>query len=422
MKKLLCFCLPLLLAGFTSVCYGQTAAIDSERMGRDIDIMEKVINELFENMAGNRRGSFFARSGSAQGSYVPGYGVIFVAPAGAGIGNMKWAFSMDHNTVYFNNGRPAPAPEVVLGKDVLIDRRDKEDGRDKEEKNKANTNNKTKVNTARRTVTRSQLDSAVSAQTGVIEKTMRDFLANYADAIGQLSGNERVMIIYDENAREGSRFIERFIDSEGAVAIPRINAEVKREDLQTYRGGKMNRKELDSRIKVNRVTEEREQYQEYKVFAGILETLFAGDRDNMYRTRNISYNYLPNFGVIYLLDMEVRGNFLRLRSEGDHYRYEFNAGRDARGKALDSTEVRVKQEAYGQFSRQVRESLLDYGRTLRNLGSDQLILLTVSLPTCEGCNVPERVNVSVKKSVLEAYEQNKMNRQQALEAITVGEQ
>jgi hypothetical protein len=35
--------------------------------------------------------------------------------------------------------------------------------------------------------------------------------------------------------------------------------------------------------------------------------------------------------------------------------------------------------------------------------------------------VPPRANVSVKKSVLEAYEQNKMNRQQALEAITVGE-
>jgi hypothetical protein len=378
-------------------------------------------------MGGNRRGAFH-RNGSAQGSYVPGYGVIFVSPTiQSFLGNGKFIAAGDHNVIYFRNDRtpprPSPAP-IVASENNLIIRGDNEDGKDKGEKNKEAKDNKQaqkdqKVSTGRRTVTSSQVDSAIAAQATLIEKTMRDFLSNYADAIGQLPGNERVMIIYDENSRKGARFFDA---AHGQyAAVPRISAEVKREDLLSFRANKMNRKELDSRINVNRTTEEREQYQEYKVFAGILESLFTGDRDNLYHARNISYNYLPNFGVIYLMNMEIRGNFMRVRQEGDHFRYEFNTDRDTKSKA-DSTVMRVKREAYAQFGPRVREMVLDYGRTLRNLGPDQLILLTVSLPTCEGCNVPERVNVSVKKSILEAYEQNKMNRQQALDAIAVGEQ
>jgi hypothetical protein len=87
----------------------------------------------------------------------------------------------------------------------------------------------------------------------------------------------------------------------------------------------------------------------------------------------------------------------------------------------DSALNRVKENAFVQFKKDIKETMLDYGRTLRNLSPDQVILLSVALPACKGCNVPERANVSVKRSVLEAYESNKMSRQQALEAISIGE-
>jgi hypothetical protein len=244
---------------------------------------------------------------------------------------------------------------------------------------------------------------------------MREFLANYADAIGQLSPNDRVMIIYNENARNSDHYVSvSGCESCETRSMPRISAEVKREDLAAFRSGKINRKELESRIRVSQDTPGKENYAEYKVFAGILESLYPVSREVPYRVRNIGYHVLPSFGVIYLVDMGLRN---------ETHNVMITRGGEPRAKAeRDSAQARIRTEAYGQFRNDIREAVLDYGRTLRNLSSDQVILLSVALPTCEGCNVPPRANVSVKKSVLEAYEQNKMNRQQALDAITVGEQ
>jgi hypothetical protein len=77
MKRLHCFCLlPLLLACLlVTPAPGQNTPVDKDRMERDIDIMEKVLNELFKNAAGNRSRSFYLSSGrTAQGSYVPATG------------------------------------------------------------------------------------------------------------------------------------------------------------------------------------------------------------------------------------------------------------------------------------------------------------------------------------------------------------
>lgn len=247
---------------------------------------------------------------------------------------------------------------------------------------------------------------------------MRDFLANYADAVGQLDGNDRIMIIYDENARNSRSTLRVYNGEEWkGMAMPRISAEVKREDLISFRNGKINRRELDGRIRIEKVTEDREQFQEYKVFAGILESLFPVDNQGDYRVRNISYNFLPNFGVIYQMEMSMRKgawNDCTSCPSGSI------APSQTRSKS-DTAQVRSRQVAYQRFGQDIREVLLDYGRTLRNLTSEQMILLTVSLPTCENCQVPDRVNVSVKKSVLEAYEKGQMDRSKALASIVFNE-
>ena len=420
MKRLLCFCVLSLIFAFmmAGTASGQNAPVDKDRMERDIDIMEKVLNELFKNAAGNRsRGFSLSSNSTAQGSYVPGYGVLFIAPAYSG------AFSFRNGYNYgYSAGRPGePARTVVVGdndarvtvfNDRVSDRAEKNKG-EKGEKEKPRDEANTKDRNRR--LTNAQ-DSIIQAHTNLVTGNMREFLANYADAIGQLTPNDRVMIIYNENARKGDHYVSVGGDCESCEtrSMPRISAEVKREDLAAFRSGKMNRKELESRIRVNQDTPGKENYAEYKVFAGILESLYPVSREVPYRVRNISYHVLPSFGVIYLVDMGLRN---------ETHNVVIARGGEVRTKTeRDSSQARIRTEAYGQFRNDIREAVLDYGRTLRNLSADQVILLSVSLPTCDGCNVPPRANVSVKKSVLEAYEQNKMNRQQALDAITVGEQ
>jgi hypothetical protein len=121
MKTLLCFraflCLLVLLAGgFTPMTYGQNTAVDRDRMERDIDIMEKVLNELFKNSsAANRSRSIHISSDrGAQGSYVPGYGVLFIAPAYSVRMSSAFAYTSS-STSSVTVVRPAPNP--VAGRD-----------------------------------------------------------------------------------------------------------------------------------------------------------------------------------------------------------------------------------------------------------------------------------------------------------------
>lgn len=50
----------------------------------------------------------------------------------------------------------------------------------------------------------------------------------------------------------------------------------------------------------------KETYSEYKVFVGIIESLFPVSQEVSYRVSNISYYYLPSLGVIYLADINLR--------------------------------------------------------------------------------------------------------------------
>jgi hypothetical protein len=274
---------------------------------------------------------------------------------------------------------------------------------------------------------KSRTDSVLQAHNALITGNMREFLVNYADAIGQLSPNERVMVVYNENARSGHSYISGCGDC-GPESMPRISAEVKREDLASYRAGKLNRKDLESRIRINQDNQSKENFAEYKVFAGILQSLYPVSQEVSYKVNNISYHLLPSFGVIYLVDMNLRhegSTVVRVRS-GETFSSSTSSGGNVTSSVTtkaqaDSALNRVKENAFVQFKKDIKETMLDYGRTLRNLSPDQVILLSVALPACKGCNVPERANVSVKRSVLEAYESNKMSRQQALEAISIGE-
>ncbi len=371
--------------------FAQGNQVDANRMSRDIDIMEKVINELFQHNFKTTRYSSVPGDQSAQGAYVPGYGVIFNTPY---VTTYKSATRVAYSTTPNVTSTTHSATTVVINDKTV----------------KYYGENKQKI--------ASSSDSIAQVHTQAITKTMRDFLANYADAISQLDGNDRVLIIYDENARNSRSTLRVYNGEEWkGMAMPRITAEVKREDLISFRSGKMSRKELDNRIRVEKVSESREQFQEYKVFAGILESLFPVDNQGDYRVRNISYNFLPNFGVIYQMEMSMRkGSWNDCTScpPGSI------ASGQTRSKS-DTSQVRSRQVAYQKFGQDIREVLLDYGRTLRNLTPEQMILLTVSLPTCENCNVPDRVNVSVKKSVLEAYEKGQMDRRKALASIVFNE-
>lgn len=420
MKNIFCFrLLSFVCIAIINCCsfmaHGQNT-MDTGRMERDIDIMEKVLNELFSGRSSDTRIFNLKPSadGSAQGSYVPGYGVIFIAPAYSGgfayakAGPTPRIWAVDGGNFDVISAKP-----VIAAKEMAVE--------DKEKLAQARTIKERNVKGEKPVPVKERnyqvnVDSILQARIELVTRNMKEFMVNYADAIGQLPADNRILLIYNENARNKARFFT--INGEDALSsrtMPRMSAEVKREDLTSYRAGKINRKELESRIKMTQDREEKENFAEYKVFAGILESLYPVSQESLYRIRNISYHYLPSFGVIYFVDMNLRDELFSVVK----FRGPATIPSGDKLKA-DSTQVKMKKEAYTQFQSDIRASLLDYGRTLRNLSPEQVILLTVSLPTCEECQVPERINVSIKKSVIDAYEQNKLDRKGALESIYIG--
>lgn len=403
MKNTICFHLLWIAIAtlhlFPLQAKGQNSAIDTGRMERDIDIMEKVLNELFDHSPSDTRLFKMPPSAdkSAQGSYIPGFGVIFIAPAYASLMTSPIAGT---NPKLWKGTASLPSGKTTI----------------REEPEVAAKTLKEKTLRGAMT-TQVNKDSVLQAQIGLVTKNMKEFLVNYADAMGQLQADNHILLIYNENARNKARYFIITDENETSIlSMPRISAQVKREDISSYRAGKINRKELENRIKINQEREEKETYSEYKVFAGILESLYPLNELSSYRVRNISYHYLPSFGVIYFIDMSLQNELFPTSTLP--YKVATSVTDTEQIKA-DSIQNSLKAEAYEQFQKEIRVALLDYGRTLRNLSSEQVILLTVSLPTCKGCQAPERVNVSIKKSVIDAYEQNRLDRKAALDSIYI---
>ena len=69
---------------------------------------------------------------------------------------------------------------------------------------------------------------------------------------------------------------------------------------------------------------------------------------------------------------------------------------------------------------QLKETIVDYGRTLKSVSSEEYILVSVSISNSRD-SLPEGIDLQVKKSVLQSIDSGQMSREQAMEQITVRE-
>ena len=84
-------------------------------------------------------------------------------------------------------------------------------------------------------------------------------------------------------------------------------------------------------------------------------------------------------------------------------------------------EMRDKKvkELYPVFEKDIKESMLDYGRTLKSLKDDELLVLNIKLTQCESCGIPSTLELSVKNSVLKDFSSGKLTKEAAISKIAV---
>lgn len=385
-----------LLIGLLSLTFTSTSIfaqnIDANRLNRDIKIMENILGELFKTTltsSGSNQtyvvsGFAAMSSGNIRGTYLPGFGVIFMVPNS----NMRTAF-------YRSSGQNGNSNSVAF----YYDSDSKEEDR---------------------TVDEASITSRIT-----------EFLKDYASTIGQLKDDEKVMVIYGSTDNMGVRFYTLAGDrQEDKEKLPVISVSAKVGDLKAYRSGSINESAFES--KLAKATSEGKEYLDLKVMGNIFETALREQPDDAFRlSGGVNYLMLDNFGALFSFDVrysdnrfgrDLWGSVARVRQTGAVTVVNgrtVNNDDDAR-KAEEEEMMKRIDDAYSNLVTNIKEYVVDYGRTLNSLNNDQYLLLSVNV-NGRWDEIPNRFDIQVKKSVLQQLDRGTISRDQALNQVVVTE-
>ncbi|MTI87379.1 MAG: hypothetical protein FH748_05360 [Balneolaceae bacterium] len=367
---------------------------DSNRMNRDIKIMEEVLSELFkvQNSSYTRKGNFIMHpdfgGNHVEGTYLPDYGIIFKIPR-------------------------------ILSRYISSISVDKSNG-----KNEIHFYYDSDDSSSSRQVT----EEAIIAR-------IAEFLKDYASTIGQLDDDENILVIYGSKPGSSSILsvydkVGNLVDKDDVKPLPVISVVAQKKDLRAFRSGTIDDAAFEDRLTISK-SQDNKKYVDLKVMSNIFETALKEVPREAFRiSGHVNYLMLDNFGALFSVD--VRYNDRKFNVETFFIR---EAERRARAlttadkKENDDNRTPSKEEmqekmheAYQQLKTDVTEYLIDYGRTLGSVQSDQHILTSVNISdTWINANLPERVDFQIKKSILDQMDRGSISRQQALNSVTVTE-
>lgn len=395
LKKTIPFLAALLLCTFAA----NAQQVDANRMNRDINIMESILQEMFKTQLGPHGGKVRMHSARAfafgpdndiRGTYLPDYGVIFNVPAHQSAFVVFQEEDGNDFTYNFQYG----------------------DGNDGEEVTEESITNR------------------------IVE-----FLQDYGSTLGQLSDDDRVMVIYNSDTPEQRVVVFSSSDDDTVErkSIPTISVVATKANLQAYRSGDISAGEFRNRLDISSSDPNTKQM-DLKVMARVFETAFEDREGKSFQvTGSVDYLKLDNFGALFSFDARyaehgwtdlqrslrvLKGKLAETRIE---LRKELKA-EDEKELNEERKNMEQRQEeqkanvlnAYKEFLSNLKEYVVDYGRTLNSLDSDQHILVSVTLNS-RFEEIPERVDLQIQKSTLESVDEGTTNRKQAINQINVRE-
>lgn len=390
MKKLYKY----LLIGLLGITFTSTTAfsqnIDANRMNRDIKIMENILGELFktQNISTSNqaiivdRDHFFG-GGTIRGTYLPGFGIIF-----------KVGGSSNYNVIVSNTHSGSSEYSFYY---------------DTSESENSDEDRKVTVESVTERVT--------------------EFLKDYGSTIGQLKDNEKIMVIYGSK-NNSSRFPGLTLArgqnqiEEKKETLPVISVSAKVSDLKDYRTGKINESKFGDRLAI--ATSKDKEYLDLKVMGNIFETALRDQESEAFRlSGSVNHLMLDNFGALFSFDVRYSNS----SSSNVVWGY-VQAQRTIRSTTSVGSSDKLEQEkeeldkaisnAYSNLLSNIKEYVVDYGRTLSSLGSDQFLLLSITINGRHE-NIPGRLDIQVKKSVLEQLDKGSISRDQAIQQVVVTE-
>jgi len=409
MKKLVL--LILILLGCQAVI---AQAIDEERMNRDLEVAKNILATL---MKSDSEGYLDGRN--LEADYLKGYGVIFTIP---------------RHYMYFHIPPPKISAPVIriegIGNDrtiVIAGDKDKEileeKKRELEEAKRVQEEARAEVEFEVQAEMEAQMKEyeeemktemenwgeTVLEQNEKLEQVMVTFLADYADLIGQLKPEDKILI-NQESPYENYGVL--WTTDEGSVESPKfagLSMEVAKKEITGYKGGKISLEEFKKRILI-KTKEPEKKRADLEMFASIFKQYFSPKLSKTFFTEGTPYyEVLDNFGAIFKIrtySSYVEGKLYYMPVLGEE-----KVDSDDRKETIE--------KLYPEFESDIKNFIIDYGRTIKSLEDDDMLVLKIGMTKCEECSIPNSIEISVKMEVLKQFDQQKLSREKALAAIEI---
>jgi len=371
-KRLLVFLISC-MSMLPVLAQAQSAAFDTSRMQRDLEIMEAILDRLFDGSGSHH---FFGEQRS-RGILLPGYGVFF---------------TVARNDMSFHIFMEAPSP----GEPVVTPRPDKTESRSR----------------SHVSIKRRQEDKSTRAE-------LQSFFANYADAIGQIHDNERVAVYLTGGAGFAFAAPEEMAFSMRDEARE-IFAAARKADIVARRSGRLGAEEFNQRLQFREVKED-EKDTDLEVMARIFDTALRGSRKSP-RQINIETQpiYLEGLGALFLLRAGFEGPSIFELMEATPAP-DVNERQDIERHVIElkSASKRAKSDwktEYKNLRNRFAEIIADYGHTLRKLQGNDWIVIATSLRGAPE-DGPREMICRVQKQHIDAYNNRSISRDHLIKKI-----
>ena len=350
------------------------------KMDRDIIILQNVLNDLF-NSGDNR---FFSSSGNAKGIYVPGKGVIF------------------------NMGSGGIDYDLFIAEQLNASQKTKNEAKEDAKKSVANKEKETRL-----------------------KSLSKEFLVNYGSILSDLKSGEQVMLnvnytsLKEDDSSEGSSIsvsgqATLIYRGSSKVDKKRMVSAIDYTTIDSYLSGKTSLQSAESKISQSIVESAANSAQDAKIMAGILNDLFQSNFDGIYRrSGKTSWTYFEGFGLMYDLNLTgARSGVMRFTT--NVLTVKGTRTTETEEKSEKTEEQKKVEDNYDALIELVKESLVTYGRTLRSVKSDEVVILNINFGSAfRKTTVPKAVRLQVTKSQIEAYSKGQKSLEQLKKEIDI---
>jgi hypothetical protein len=384
--------------------------IDDERMRRDIEVAENVLSTLIKQEVGHQN-KFWGLE--IKGTYQEGYGVTFRLPSDYSM-PMTFRISGAKGSTVFND-MTAPSVAFTYSSDDASEVRERKEAPERKERKESPDRKESaerketperkeayELKEQTREKRRMAADSARDAYNQKIVKATKDFIVDYGDFISQLGHNERIVV-----TNQGENRSWYFKDNKRT----HISVEGSKADITAFKQGKITRDQALAKLKVVNTETVEVKEPDMELLESIFSRLYREDLSQTYFVQgNVYYERLKDYGVIFYMDMASS-----YRDDFNHHRMPTVGLEDIDEKTRDKKVV----ELYPKFEQELKENMLEYGRTLKSLKDEEVLVFHITVTKCKDCGIPSSVEMTVRGSVLKEYGAGKLDKNAAVSKFTV---